>query len=100
MQKSGLKALAAIAIGAAFMGAPATAQNLGRYEVFGVEDGDMLKMRKGPGTGYRTVLGLPNGTVLRIKSCQQTGSTRWCKVALNEARGMVGYVSWAYLREY
>jgi uncharacterized protein YraI len=57
-------------------------------------------MRKGPGTGYRTVLGLPNGTVLRVKSCQQTGSTRWCKVALNEARGMVGYVSWAYLREY
>ncbi|SFT01351.1 SH3 domain-containing protein [Sulfitobacter marinus] len=100
MPKSSLKALIAIAIGAVLMGAPASAQQLGRHQVFGVEDGDMLKMRKGPGTGYRTVLGLPNGTVLRVKSCQQTGSTRWCKVALNDARAMVGYVSWAYLRKY
>ena len=69
------------------------------YAVSGVEDDDMLKLRAGPGTGYKIILGLPNGTVLRLHSCDQTGSTRWCKVSLKEARGFKGYVSWGYLRE-
>ncbi len=71
----------------------------GRYEVYGVEGDDMLKMRAGPGIGYNVIVGLPNGTVVRVRSCQQTGSTRWCKVALDRAPGLKGYVSWAYLRE-
>ncbi len=71
----------------------------GDYKVVGVEADDMLKMRAGPGVGYRVILGLPNGTVLRVQSCEQTGSTRWCKVALKEARGLRGYVSWTYLQE-
>jgi uncharacterized protein YraI len=99
MQKASFTALTALVIGAMLGAEPVVAESLGRYEVFGVEDDDMLKMRKGPGTGYRVVLGLPNGTVLRVKSCQQTGGTRWCSVTLDEARGMKGYVSWAYLRE-
>ncbi|QCO57622.1 SH3 domain-containing protein (plasmid) [Pseudorhodobacter turbinis] len=78
---------------------PAVAATLGYYEVFGVEGEDMLKMRAGPGIGYNIILGLPNGTVLRVYSCEQTGGTRWCKVSLKEARGVKGYVSWAYLRE-
>jgi len=71
----------------------------GLFEVVGVEDDDMLKMRAGPGTGYRIVLGLPNGTVLRLHECDQTGSTRWCKVSLKQSRRVKGYVSWAYLKE-
>lgn len=71
----------------------------GFYEVVGVEDDDMLKMRAGPGTGYQIVLGLPNGTVLRLHECDQTGSTRWCKVSLKQSRKLKGYVSWAYLKE-
>lgn len=78
---------------------PAAAASLGRYEVFGVEDGDMLKMRGGPGTGYIVIVGLPNGTAVRVHSCEQTGSTRWCRVSLERARGLKGYVSWAYLRK-
>ncbi|MDW4498498.1 SH3 domain-containing protein [Sulfitobacter sp. D35] len=78
---------------------PASAGWRDRYEVHGVEDGDMLKMRWGPGTEFVVVLGLPNGTVLRVHECQQTGGTRWCKVSLNDAPRMKGYVSWAYLRE-
>lgn len=69
------------------------------YEVTGVEQDDMLKMRAGPGTGYRVVAGFPNGTVFRVHSCEQTGSTRWCRVSLKQARGLKGFVSWAYLKE-
>jgi len=71
----------------------------GFYEVAGVEDNDMLKMRAGPGTGYKVILGLPNGTVLRLHECDQTGGTRWCKVSLEQTRKLKGYVSWAYLRK-
>lgn len=78
---------------------PAVSASLGRYEVFGVEGDDMLKMRAGPGIGYNVIVGLPNGTVLRVDSCQQTGGTRWCSVSLERARGLKGYVSWAYLRK-
>lgn len=68
------------------------------YVVGGVEDGDMLKMRAGPGTGYNVIAGLPNGTVLRVFNCEQTGSTRWCKATLRKTGELTGYVSWAYLR--
>lgn len=69
------------------------------YVVGGVEDGDMLKLRAGPGTGYRILLGIPNGTVLRVRDCQQTGGTRWCEVTVKGSPTVSGYVSWAYLRE-
>ncbi|SDX76464.1 SH3 domain-containing protein [Ruegeria halocynthiae] len=91
--------LAALFLGATMYVQPAAAASIGRYEVFGVEDGDMLKMRAGPGTGYIVIVGLPNGTALRVHSCEQTGGTRWCRVSLERARGLKGYVSWAYLRK-
>ena len=78
---------------------PAAAASLGRYEVFGVEDGDMLKLRAGPGIGFNVIVGLPNGTALQVHNCEQTGGTRWCRVSLQRARGLKGYVSWAYLRK-
>ncbi|CUH47581.1 SH3 domain-containing protein [Ruegeria atlantica] len=91
--------LAALFLGAIMDVETAAAASLGRYEVFGVEGGDMLKMRGGPGTGYNVIVGLPNGTGLRVHSCEQTGGTRWCRVSLERARGLKGYVSWAYLRK-
>nr|WP_298854902.1 SH3 domain-containing protein [uncultured Ruegeria sp.] len=92
--------LTAILLGAIIEAEPAAAASLGRYEVFGVEDGDMLKLRAGPGIGFNVIAGLPNGTALRVHSCEQTGSTRWCRVSLQRARGLKGYVSWAYLRKF
>ncbi len=90
----------AISLLGTFPGAvPAKTGSSGFYEVAGVEGDDMLKMRAGPGIGYRVIAGLPNGTLLRVYSCEQTGGTRWCKVSLKQARGLKGYVSWAYLRE-
>ena len=68
------------------------------YEVSGVEVGDLLKLRAGPGIGFRVIAGLPNGTVLRLQRCEQTGGTRWCKATLKGESGLEGYVSWAYLR--
>ncbi|WP_158967716.1 SH3 domain-containing protein [Chachezhania sediminis] len=98
MQKAVLVMLAAAFLATTGPG-PAMAASLGRYVVFGVEGEDMLKMRAGPGTGYNVIVGLPNGTVLRVHSCEQTGSTRWCSVSLDRARSLRGYVSWAYLKK-
>ena len=69
------------------------------YVVAGVEADDMLKLRAGPGIGFRVIAGLPNGAVLRAYNCQQSGSTRWCEVTLKQSGGLKGYVSSAYLRK-
>ncbi len=78
---------------------PASATWRERYEVYGVKGEDMLKMRAGPGTGFNVIVGLPNGTIVRIESCQLIGGTNWCKVYLEQARTLKGYVSSTYLRE-
>ncbi len=91
--------LMAFFLGTIVLAQSATAASLGQYEVFGVEDGDMLKLRAGPGIGFNVIVGLPNGTALRVHSCEQTGGTRWCRVSLQRARGLKGFVSWAYLRK-
>ncbi|MAO00634.1 SH3 domain-containing protein [uncultured Roseovarius sp.] len=99
MRRALIVGLASLFAGALLGTSSAEAASLGRYEVHGVADDDMLKMRAGPGTGYDVIVGLPNGTVLRVHSCQQTGGTRWCEVSLDRARGLRGHVSWAYLRK-
>ncbi|MFC7703635.1 SH3 domain-containing protein [Plastorhodobacter daqingensis] len=98
MRKTILAALAVVVLSVSAGTGPAAAASPGRYEVHGVEGDDMLKMREGPGTGYVVIVGLPNGAVVRVHSCQQTGSTRWCSVTLERARSLRGYVSAAYLR--
>lgn len=75
------------------------AEPKGYYQVIGVDEDDMLKMRAGPGIGYNVIVGLPNGTVLWLQNCERSGNTSWCKVALKQARGLKGYVSSAYLRK-
>lgn len=91
--------LIALALSAGLSAEPAAAGWRERYEVFGVKGDDMLKMRAGPGTGYIVIVGLPNGAIVRVDSCQLIGGTRWCKVALEQARTLKGYVSSTYLRE-
>lgn len=99
MHKSVAILLVAAALSVPLGAKPADAGWRDRHEVFGVDGDDMLKMRGGPGTGFSVIVGLPNGTIVRVQDCQQTGGTRWCKVALDRAPGLKGYVSWAYLRE-
>lgn len=78
---------------------PAGIGGLGRYVVAGVEEGDMLKLRGGPGVGFDIYAGLPNGTIVRAQSCERLGSTRWCRVAVERSPSLTGYVSEAYLRK-
>ncbi len=99
MRRAIIVTLAAFIAGASLGADPAAAASLGRYEVFGVDDDDLLKMRSGPGVDYKVIVGLPNGAVLRVHNCTQTGGTRWCSVSLQQARGLKGFVSWAYLRK-
>jgi uncharacterized protein YraI len=99
MRPTGLPALAAALFVAIAAAGPAMADWTNRFEVFGVAEEDMLKMRAGPGTGFVVLLGLPNGTLVRIQSCQLIGGTNWCKVHLDGAPALKGYVSHTYLRE-
>ncbi|MEM9910814.1 MAG: SH3 domain-containing protein [Pseudomonadota bacterium] len=75
------------------------ATSLGLHKVAGVDEGDMLKLRAGPGTGYDVIVGLPNGTEVRVHNCERLGGTRWCRVSLERARALKGFVSESYLRK-
>ena len=86
MRKAVTAAISAIVIATTLGATPATAGSLGRFEVTGVGEDDMLKMRAGPGTGFIVLLGLPNGTILQVHDCQQTGGTRWRLCGLSLAR--------------
>jgi uncharacterized protein YraI len=99
MRRTVIKALTVGAMAAMIGTGSAQAAGRDRHAVYGVEDGDMLKMRTGPGIGFDVIVGLPNGTIVRVRDCEQTGSTRWCRVSLDRAPGLRGYVSSAYLQE-
>lgn len=99
MRRAIFAVLTAVVFGCGATTVSAADKVAGLYEVVGVQDDDMLKMRAGPGTGYKIILGLPNGTVLRVHDCDQTGSTRWCKASLKQARRLIGFVSWGYLNK-
>lgn len=89
-------ARAAVAVLLAALAVPALAAD-GRVVVTGVGDGDMLKLRAGPGTGYRVLVGLPEGAELISRDCTRVGGTPWCEVRLPGVRGLRGYVSGHYL---
>lgn len=90
---------ALITLGTSLVASPSDAGTSGRYVVHGVEDPDMLKLRSGPGIGYTVIVGLPNGAVVHVKSCEAIGHTSWCKVSLDRVRQLKGYVSKAYLKK-
>lgn len=58
---------------------------------------ELLKLRAGPGLGYRVILGLPDGTSLNRRDCVTEVGQLWCKVSLAEAPQITGYVSADYL---
>ena len=74
-------------------GAPGT-----RATVGGVGEDDFLRLRAGPGLGYRAVLGLPDGTEVTRRGCVSEVGQLWCEVALADAPGVSGYVAEDYLR--
>ncbi len=69
----------------------------GRTLVKGAGPDDLLKLRAGPGLGYKVILGLPDGTALTRGSCVTEVGQRWCQVALTSTPHIKGYVSADYL---
>ena len=69
----------------------------GRVVVEGAGPDEFLKLRAGPGLGYSTILGLPDGTSLVRRDCVTESGQLWCRVSLAAAPQIMGYVSADYL---
>ncbi len=66
-------------------------------KVVGAGPDDLLKLRAGPGLGFKVIMGLPDGTSLIRRDCVTEVGQLWCRVALSAAPGITGYVSADYL---
>ena len=71
----------------------------GRTTVMGTGPDELLKLRGGPGLGYRVILGLPDGTELVRRDCVTEIGQLWCRVSLADAPSITGYVSADYLAD-
>jgi hypothetical protein len=71
--------------------------DFGRAVVEGAGPDEFLKLRAGPGLGYSTILGLPDGTSLVRRDCVTEMGQLWCRVSLSAAPRITGYVSADYL---
>lgn len=58
---------------------------------------ELLKLRAGPGLGYKVIVGLPDGTELIQRDCVTEVGQLWCRVSMVDAPGIIGYVSADYL---
>jgi uncharacterized protein YraI len=65
--------------------------------VDGAGPNDLLKLRAGPGLGFKVILGLPDGTRLIRRDCVTEMGQLWCRVSLANAPSITGYVSEDYL---
>lgn len=65
--------------------------------VKGAGPDDLLKLRTGPGLNYKIIMGLPDGTRLKRHDCVTEVGQLWCRVSLDSAPGVSGYVSADYL---
>lgn len=72
-------------------------QPVRQVEVKGTQSTDFLKLRAGPGLGFRVIMGLPDGTRLQRRNCVTEVGQLWCQVALIDAPQITGYVSADYL---
>ncbi len=65
--------------------------------VKGAGPDDLLKLRAGPGLGYKVIVGLPDGTRLTRGACVTEVGQLWCHVTLTASPHVKGYVSADYL---
>ena len=61
---------------------------------------EFLKLRAGPGLGFRVIVGLPDGTELIRRDCVTEAGQLWCRVSLAKAPSLTGYVSADYLSSF
>ena len=88
---TGLLSMLLLAGCAGMMGSPTEVRRVG--------PDDLLKLRAGPGLGFRVILGLPDGTELIRRDCVTEVGQLWCRVSLAEAPGITGYVAADYLTD-
>ena len=65
--------------------------------VTGVPTSDVLNVRAGPGTNYRIVGALGNGSQVRNLGCQTQGASRWCRIEMTTDMRERGWVNARYL---
>ncbi len=70
-----------------------------RVVVKGAGPAELLKLRAGPGLGYKVLLGIPDGTQLTRRDCVTKEGQLWCRVSLASAPRVSGYVSADYLSD-
>lgn len=58
---------------------------------------ELLKLRAGPGLGFKVIVGLPDGTEVIRRDCVTEVGQLWCRVTLADAPNLTGYVSADYL---
>ena len=69
----------------------------GSTVVKGAGPDELLKLRAGPGLGYKVIVGLPDGTPLTRHACVTEVGQLWCQVTLTASPHVKGYVSADYL---
>jgi uncharacterized protein YraI len=69
------------------------------YVVRGLAAGDTLNVRSQASTQGRVLAQLSQGARVRNLGCQQSGTTRWCKIRTTGGVVVTGWVNGRYLRE-
>jgi len=75
----------------------ASAQDL--VQVTGVAPGDVLNVRSGPGTDYRIVGALSNGSSVDRLRCEGQRRSRWCEIEMRSDMRERGWVNTRYLQQ-
>lgn len=69
----------------------------GLAQVTGIRGNDVLNVRSGPGTNFRVIGALSNGTQVRQLECQNVASSRWCHIEMMTDMRERGWVNARYL---
>lgn len=77
----------------------ATADGPDYYRVVNVAEDDMLNLRRGPGTDFEVIVGLPPGREVTLLSREGGDASGWCLVSLRETPELQGYVSCRFIGE-
>ncbi len=77
---------------------PTGGAGLDFYTVSGLTPGDTLNVRSQPSTQGAVIARLSQGARVQNLGCQQTGSTRWCRIRTTGGVDVTGWVNARYLR--
>lgn len=79
--------------------APRARPSADRALVSGLTANDLLNVRSGPGTDFRVVGALSNGTQVLLHECRMQGNSRWCEIEMLTDMHERGWVNARYLTD-